>query len=117
MKYKESEEAKQRLAKNKANATKNLYHHKLGTGGYKSAMPKWDQTEAGMLAQGIIPETHEWATRHRNWVLGHGGEYNTQTGDLIQKEKIAKPLTTLKTAIKDARQGKFKPDRENDELT
>ena len=45
------------------------------------------------------------------------GEYNTQTGDLIQKEKIAKPLTALKTTIKDARQGKFKPDRENDELT
>ena len=38
--YKESEDAKKKSAKNKANAQKKLYHHKMGTGGYRAAMPK-----------------------------------------------------------------------------
>ena len=70
---------------------KKKYYYKMGTGGYKSSVPKWDQVEATMLAQGITPATLEWPTRPRNWILGHGGEYDTQTWDLIEKEKIAKP--------------------------
>jgi hypothetical protein len=57
--YKESEEAKQRSAKNKENAAKKIYHHKLGTGGYKTGMPKWDLAEAGICAEGITPATHD----------------------------------------------------------
>ena len=43
--YKESEEAKKLRAKNKKNADKKKYHHKLGPGGYETAVPKWDRSE------------------------------------------------------------------------
>ena len=42
--YKASSEALQRSEKNKANAAKKKYHHVMGTGGYKSAVPKWEQS-------------------------------------------------------------------------
>jgi hypothetical protein len=72
MKYKESELGKERRAKNKENAAKNIYHHKMGPGGYKTTTPKWDIQEATMQAQGIIPETHDWPIWSRNWLLGLG---------------------------------------------
>jgi hypothetical protein len=40
-----------------------------------------------------------------------------QTRKLIEKKTISKPQTTLVTAIAEVREGKFQPDRENDELT
>ena len=41
-----------------------------------------------------------------------------ETEQLITKKgQIEKPLKTLKKTITDAREGRFKPDRENDELT
>ena len=79
LEYKESEEAKQRSAKNKQNASNKKYHHKLGTGGYKTAMPKWDKPEAGMRAAGITPATDGWPLRSRNWILAHGSSYDPQT--------------------------------------
>src|SRR5664279_2347992 len=115
--YKKSEEAKQRLEKNKENAAKKLYHHVLGTGVYKSAVPKWDQTEDALIAKGITPATHDWPVRSRNWLLSHGASYDTQTGDIIGKKAIAKPHKELVTAITEVREGKFHPERENDELT
>src|SRR5664279_1705678 len=86
-----SEEAKQRSAKNKENAAKKLYHHALGTGGYKSVVPKWDQTEAALFAKGITPATHDWPVRSRNWLFAHGASYDTQTWDIIGKKAIATP--------------------------
>ena len=38
--YKKSAKSKERLAKNKENAAKRQYHHRLGQGGYKSAIHK-----------------------------------------------------------------------------
>jgi hypothetical protein len=58
--YKESEEAKARCEKNKINADKKKYYHKLGPGGYKTAEPKWDKDEAEMRSKGIIPVTDDW---------------------------------------------------------
>jgi hypothetical protein len=42
VKYKEFEVGKERRAKNKGNAVKKIYHHKMGQGGYKTVVPKWD---------------------------------------------------------------------------
>jgi len=57
VKYKESAKAVQRSAKNKDNAKKKKYHHHMGTGGYKSAVPKWEAMEADLRARGITPGT------------------------------------------------------------
>ena len=61
LEYKNSELARQRSEKNKENAKKKKYHHKMGTGGYRTAEPKWDQTEAAMREKGIIPATDSMA--------------------------------------------------------
>ena len=50
--YKTSEEAKARSEKNKKNASKKVYHHNLGTGGYKTAMPKWEKKRPRWLLKG-----------------------------------------------------------------
>jgi hypothetical protein len=55
-KFKESEDAKALLAKNKKNADNKVHHHHLGPGGYETTMPKWDKQEQDMIARGIQPE-------------------------------------------------------------
>jgi hypothetical protein len=115
--YKESELGNLRSAKNKKNAAKRKYHHKVGPGGYKTTAPKWDIQEATMQEKGIIPETHDWPIRSRNWVLGHGGRYDTETRKLIEQKEISEPMRALVTTITKVREGKFHPDRENDKLT
>ena len=90
----------------------------MGTCGYRSKIPEWIALEEQMMAQGIRPETAEWDRRWTNYVLGHGADYDRETGKLITKKpQIAEPLAELRKAIKDTQEGRFKPDRENDELT
>ena len=85
LQYKDSELGECREKKNKENAGKKKYHHKLGGGGYVSAEPKWDLIEAAMREKGITQVTDDWPRRVRNWMLAHGAEYDA-SGDLIVDE-------------------------------
>ena len=49
MAYKKSAVAVARSAINKENAGKKKYHHTLGTGGYKTVVPKWEAFEDKLL--------------------------------------------------------------------
>jgi hypothetical protein len=42
--------ALERSRKNKANAAKKIYHHTMGSGGYKTSMPEWDKKDADLIA-------------------------------------------------------------------
>src|SRR3954469_3747808 len=53
--YKQSDKAKAKSAQNALNAANKKYHHKMGTGGYKSAIPKWETMEKDMRARGFTP--------------------------------------------------------------
>ena len=88
--YKESEDAKAMSVRNKKNADKKKYHHKLGPGGYETALPKWDKKEQELLAKGIQPEwmREEWELRARNWFLAHGGSYDETTGEQIGRAHV-----------------------------
>ena len=72
-----------------------------------------------MRAKGIIPVRDAWDTRLRNWVLGHGAEYDMNTGDVIVDK--TKPVYTAHKAIyvilDKVREGTFIPDREKDVLS
>ena len=114
--YKQSEEGKERSAKNKANAAKKIYHHTMGPGGYRIALPKFAKLEADLRAQGITPATHDFPLRSRNWLLGHGAKFDAN-GNLVMDKKIAAPFAALVQVFKEIKEGKFKPDREKDELT
>ena len=115
--YKESEDAKEKSAKNKKNAEKKVYHHTIGPGGYTTALPKWDKAEEELRGKGITPSTHDVPRRARNWLLAHGAKYDKQTGKLVVDKKIETPHKKLLTVLENVKQGKFKPDREKDELS
>ena len=71
-----------------------------------------------MRAAGITPATDNWSRRSRNWILAHGSSYDPQIGQLVHNnETIIVAHKDLVEAIKEVEEGKFNPDRENDELT
>jgi hypothetical protein len=115
--YKTSIAAMEKSEKNKLNAGKKKYHHKLGTGGYKAAIPKWDALENRIVAEGITPVTLHWPRRCRNWFFAHGGKLDPATGKIIALASLENASKELLKAIKAAQEGQFHPDRENDELT
>ena len=67
--YKTSEEGVSRVIKNQRNAQQKTYHHTLGSGGYPTAIKKWNKMEADLLAKGIRPESLEWGERAKNLFL------------------------------------------------
>jgi hypothetical protein len=55
--YKQTQEAAKMITTNTINASKKKEFNKLGSGGYKVAMPKWDKMEHDSIAQGLVPTT------------------------------------------------------------
>ena len=119
--YKESEEAKARSKKNADNAALKIYHHNLGTGGYRSARPKWDKLKAEIKAKGLSPGTEKVPERAGNFLMAHGMTLDMETGELVlrdpTKKTVLTPLKDLETAIAEVEAGTFVPDRDNDEPT
>ncbi|KAI5005413.1 hypothetical protein ZWY2020_032656 [Hordeum vulgare] len=99
--------------KNKINADKKKYHHKLGPEGYETAIPKWDKKEQDLLDKGIVPEPlrDEWELRARNWFLAHGGSYDEEIGDLICSDGLRIPRENCRERAKKQQQ-----DKENDKF-
>ena len=87
VKIKESSAAVARSEINKANAAKKKYHHTLGTGGYKTAVPKWEAFEAELLDRGIILQTADWPERSKFWLYAHRAGLDPQTWQIVAKGK------------------------------
>ena len=117
--YKKPEEALAKSEKNKANAAKKKYHHNMGPGGYALAMTKWERLESDMLAKGINPEPYKWVDRARNWFYRHGGTLDSEGKCIynIRHEEDPLPIESIRNAVRDVEEGRFRPDRENDKLT
>ena len=97
--YKQSDKGKKRSAKNAANAAKKVYHHTMGSGGYRVALPKFDKLEEDLRLKGIIPGTEDFPRRSRNWLLGHGATFDEE-GNRIMTEKIRVPFEALERVFK-----------------
>ncbi len=117
MAYKTGAQVQAQIEKNKANAAKKKYHHRLGSGGYGKAIPKWDKLEADLIARGIEPAMANWPERSRNWFYAQGGSLNPGDGSLIFSDEIRDVARRLADAIEASTQGTLRPDREKDELT
>jgi hypothetical protein len=76
------------VERNKENASKKNYHHTLGQGGYKLAIPKWQKMEQDLMAKGIRPTTIDWPKRSRTWYYAHCGSLNLEDGNLIVGERV-----------------------------
>ena len=55
----------------------------MGSGGYRSAIPKWQRMEESLLAKGINPFSIDWPERSKNWFFAHGGSLDPGTGELV----------------------------------
>ena len=119
LEYKNSETYMERSKKNKANAAQKKYHHNMGPTGYAGNEPKWEAAEAQLRLKELPVPTENWPRRARNWILGHGRQYDMATGNLVPAKKVKNPppCEAIVEAIKEAQDGKFIPDREMDELT
>ena len=115
--YKTSELGIEKVQKAKDNASKKIYHHTLGQGGYKLAIPKWEKMEQDLLDRGIVPATMNWPERSRTQSYGHEGSLDPVTGSCIYGQKIQQVAQRLQEAIQAVAEGTFQPDRERDELT
>ena len=119
--YKKSAVALARSERNKENAKKKKYHHTLGSGGYKTALPKWESFENELRLKGITPQTDDWPERSKYWLFAHGAVLDPETGLIVAKGKWKKRITRvvkkLEKAIAAVREGTFVPNREDDELT
>jgi hypothetical protein len=73
VRYKTSEEGEERERRNQENAQKKIYHHKTGSGEYRTIIPKWERMEQDLVAKGVHPFSLEWPECSKNWFYAHGG--------------------------------------------
>jgi hypothetical protein len=116
VRYKTSEECEERMRRNQHNARQKVYHHKMGSGGYRSAIPKWQRMEADLLAKGIHPFSLEWPECSKNWFFANGESLDPQTRELVIGGKIRIVAQRLIDIVDASASGSFVPNREKDEL-
>ena len=95
MEYKCSELGIERVQRNKENASKKVYHHTLGPGGYKMEKPKWEKMEQDLIDKDITPATITWPQCSKNWYCAHGGTLDPETGECIFGQKIQQVASRL----------------------
>ena len=91
-----------RSAKNKLNAKKKKYFHTLGSGGYKTAVPKWESFENDLRKKGITPQTDDWPERSKFWLFTHGAVLDPDTGLIVAKGKWTEKITRVVKKLVDA---------------
>ena len=69
------------------------------------------------MNRGIRPATWDWSDRSKWWLFANGVTLNQLDGTLVVPEHMQEVSRDLVTAIDEAQQGTFQPQRENDELT
>ena len=89
VRYKTLEEGEERVRRNQQNAQQKVYHNKMGSGGYRSAIPKWQRMEADLLAKGIHPFSLQWPECSQNCFSHMGDHWTHRPGSrlLVGKSK------------------------------
>nr|CAH66017.1 OSIGBa0105N24.1 [Oryza sativa] len=80
-------------------------------------MPKWEEMEASLIERGIEPATTKWSDRSKFWCYAHGGTLNPVDRSLVFGYQIREATSRLTDVVEASSQGKFRPDREKDELS
>ncbi|KAK1669783.1 hypothetical protein QYE76_057942 [Lolium multiflorum] len=119
VKLKKSDKAKKRSDTNTKNASNKMYFHTMGRGGYNAGRPKWEKWENELIKKGIQPEVLKWNQRSRDWFYAHGGTLDAQ-GLCIYTQRHKEnplPIEAFRNVAKEVEEGKFRPEREKDQLT
>ena len=67
----------------------------MGSGGYASAIFKWEKMEADILTKGITPESLNWPKHAKNWFFAHGGRLDLETEKMVYGQKLEKSNTKI----------------------
>jgi len=86
--FKNSNEGQARMINNQENTKQKQYHHHMGSGGYRTAIPKWQKLEQEILDSGIELESLHWPERAKYWFFGHGGTMDLETEKVVYNEKL-----------------------------
>jgi hypothetical protein len=108
--FKDSKRAKEMSLKNKANAEKKTYHHVLGSGRYRTAVPKWEAMEGELRTKGITLGTKGWPKRPKHWWYRHGGLLDPTIGECVHRKLTFTPTVALIKAMDDAASGLIRVD-------
>ena len=98
VRYKTSKEGEEQVRRNQQNARQKVYHDKTGSGGYRSAIPKWQRMKEDLLAKGIHPFSLEWPERSKNCFFAHGDHWTHSLGSRLlvgKSEQQHKDLSIL----------------------
>jgi hypothetical protein len=60
----------------------------MGSGGYPTAIPKWEKAEQELIDRGLVPESLDWPERAKHWFFIHGGRLDLDTGNVVYGEHI-----------------------------
>jgi hypothetical protein len=93
--FKDLKRAKEMSLKNKANAEKKAYHHVLGLGRYRTAVPKWEAMEGELRTKGITLGTEGWPKRAKHWWYRHGGLIDPTIGECVHRKLTFTPTVPL----------------------
>ena len=111
VRYKTSQEGEERVRRNQQNARQMVYHHKTGSGGHRSAIPKWQRMEADLLAKGIHPFSIDWPERSKNYFFVHGESLDPQTREWVVGWEIRTTAQRLFDIVDASTSGAFVPNR------
>ena len=89
----------------------------MGSGDYRSAIPKWQRMEEDLLAKGIQTFSIDWPKRFKNWFFTHDGSLDPETGESVDGGTIKEAARRLFYIVDASASGAFVPNREKDELT
>ena len=81
----------------------------MGSGGYRSAIPKWQRMEANLLAKGIHPFSLDWLECSKNWFFTHGGSLDPQTVELVIGGEIRTAAQRVIDIVNASTSGAFMP--------
>jgi len=87
----------------------------MGSGGYQTAVPKWEKAEKELIDTGLVPESLEWPERAKHWFFAHGGSLDLETGKVVYGERIQAVVERFHQARSIAKSGEL--NRDKDELT
>jgi hypothetical protein len=80
------------VRRNQQNTQQKEYYHHMGSGGYKSAIPKWAKMESDILGKGITPESINWPKHAKNCFFAHGGTLDLETRKLAHGPKLQRAV-------------------------
>ena len=72
--YKTSKEGEERVRRNQENTRQKVYHHSMGSGGYTTAIPKWEKNRSGHPCQGYHTRITQLAQTREELVFSLMGE-------------------------------------------